>query len=48
MSGEVYLGRYEAERLLGEGGMGRVFLGQDLQTDRQVVIKIMHDHVART
>src|SRR6187549_3438032 len=40
MIGRIFLGRYEAVRLLGEGGMGRVYLG------RQVVIKVMHDHVA--
>jgi serine/threonine-protein kinase len=46
MSGEVFLGRYQALRLLGEGGMGRVFLGRQLDTGREVVIKVMHDHIA--
>jgi serine/threonine protein kinase len=46
MTGEVFLGRYKALRLLGEGGMGRVFLGQEIRSGRQVVIKLMHDHVA--
>lgn len=44
--GMVYLGRYRAERLLGAGGMGRVFLGQELSSGRVVVIKVMHPHVA--
>src|SRR3954469_8903367 len=47
MIGRVFLGRYEATRLLGEGGMGRVFLARQLDLpDRQVVIKVMHDHIA--
>jgi serine/threonine protein kinase len=44
--GEVFLGRYRAVRLLGKGGMGRVFLGEELSNGRQVVIKVMHDHIA--
>jgi serine/threonine-protein kinase len=47
MIGRVFLGRYEATRLLGEGGMGRVFLARQLDLpDRQVVVKVMHDHIA--
>jgi serine/threonine-protein kinase len=46
MLGRVFLGRYESIRLLGEGGMGRVFLGRQLDLGRQVVIKVMHDHIA--
>jgi serine/threonine protein kinase len=46
MVGRVFLGRYQAVRLLGEGGMGRVYLAQQLDLGRQVVVKIMHDHVA--
>ena len=30
---------------LGEGGMGTVFLGQDLQLDRKVAIKLLHARV---
>jgi eukaryotic-like serine/threonine-protein kinase len=46
MVGRVFLGRYEAIRLLGEGGMGRVYLARQTDLGRQVVVKVMHDHVA--
>ena len=46
MIGRIFLGRYEAVRLLGEGGMGKVYLARQLDLGRQVVIKVMHDNVA--
>ncbi len=46
MIGRVFLGRYETIRLLGEGGMGRVYLARQLDLGRQVVVKVMHDHIA--
>ena len=46
MIGRMFMGRYEAIRLLGEGGMGRVFLARQIDLGRQVVIKVMHDHIA--
>jgi serine/threonine-protein kinase len=46
MVGRIFLGRYEALRLLGEGGMGRVYLARQIDLGRQVVVKVMHDHVA--
>jgi serine/threonine protein kinase len=46
MLGRVFMGRYETIRLLGEGGMGRVYLARQLDLGRQVVIKVMHDHIA--
>jgi eukaryotic-like serine/threonine-protein kinase len=46
MVGRVFLGRYQVISLLGEGGMGKVFLARQLDLDRQVVVKVMHDHVA--
>src|SRR5215467_7963576 len=46
MVGRVFMGRYEVLRLLGEGGMGRVYLARQLDLGRQVVVKVMHDHVA--
>jgi len=47
MIGRVFLGRYEVQRLLGEGGMGRVYLARQTDLGRQVVVKVMHDHVAQ-
>ena len=44
--GRVFLGRYEPIRLLGEGGMGRVYLARQTDLGRQVVVKVMHDHIA--
>ncbi len=41
------MGRYEAIRLLGEGGMGKVYLARQLDLGRQVVVKVMHDHIAQ-
>ncbi len=46
MLGRLFLGRYEAVRLLGEGGMGRVYLARQIDLGRQVVVKVMHDHIA--
>lgn len=46
MIGRVFLGRYEIQRLLGEGGMGKVYLARQQDLGRQVVVKVMHDHVA--
>ena len=46
MLGRVFLGRYEAVQLLGEGGMGRVYLAKQADLGRHVVVKVMHDHVA--
>ncbi len=46
MIGRVFLGRYETRRLLGEGGMGKVYLARQLDLGRDVVIKVMHEHIA--
>jgi serine/threonine protein kinase len=43
---EVFLGKYQALHLLGEGGMGQVYYGRDLRTRQEIVIKVMHDHLA--
>jgi serine/threonine-protein kinase len=46
MEGRIFFGRYQVAHLLGEGGMGRVYLARQLQSGRPVVIKILHDHIA--
>ena len=46
MIGRTILGRYEIQRLLGEGGMGRVYLAKQNDLGRQVVVKVMHEHIA--
>lgn len=46
MIGRIFLARYEIQRLLGEGGMGRVYLAKQTDLGRQVVVKVMHDHIA--
>jgi serine/threonine-protein kinase len=44
--GQVFLGRYQTLQLLGEGGMGKVYLGRNTEDDSQVVIKVMRPEVA--
>ncbi len=46
MKGKLFLGRYEVQRQLGEGGMGRVYLARQLDLQRHVVVKVMHEHLA--
>jgi serine/threonine-protein kinase len=41
-------GEYSLERELGRGGMGIVYLARDVQLDRDVAIKVLPSHLART
>ncbi|HEY3549436.1 MAG TPA: protein kinase [Gaiellaceae bacterium] len=45
-SGDLIADRYELEELVGTGGMSSVFRARDLQLDRRVAIKILHEHYA--
>jgi tetratricopeptide (TPR) repeat protein len=37
--------RFQIERLLGEGGMGRVYAARDTELDRPVAVKVMRDEL---
>ncbi len=44
--GQVIEGKYRILRLLGEGGMGAVYEGENVAIQRRVAIKILHSAVA--
>ena len=41
--GQLLEGKYKVGRLLGRGGMGAVFLGENTRIKRTVAIKVLHD-----
>lgn len=45
--GAVLGGRYQLGRLIGEGGMGAVYEGRHLVTERLVAVKILHAELAQ-
>ncbi|HET9934467.1 MAG TPA: protein kinase [Polyangiaceae bacterium] len=42
--GQVLVGKYRVERVLGAGGMGLVVAARHLQLDERVAIKLLHAH----
>jgi len=44
--GDLIADRYELEELVGTGGMSSVFRARDHQLEREVAIKILHQHYA--
>ena len=44
--GDLIADRYELEELVGTGGMSSVFRAHDLQLERDVAVKILHQHYA--
>src|SRR5436190_239399 len=45
-AGQIIEGKYRIVRLLGEGGMGAVYEGENTRIHRKVAIKILHSGVA--
>src|SRR6478735_3467068 len=46
--GDIIDGKYKILRLIGEGGMGVVYEGENVRIHRRVAIKILHTTVARS
>lgn len=42
LTGKIIASQFRVERLLGEGGMGSVYLAEQLEMGRKVVVKVMH------
>jgi serine/threonine-protein kinase len=40
------VGRYPVEALVGRGGIGLVLRARDLELDRRVAVKVLHEHLA--
>ena len=40
-------GRYELLRIIGEGGMGKVYEARQKRVDRLVAVKVLHSHWAK-
>ena len=45
-TGQIIEGKYRIVRLLGEGGMGAVYEGENVRIHRKVAIKVLHSGVA--
>jgi serine/threonine-protein kinase len=46
MIGQVLLKRYKVVRLLGDGGMSRVYLANQLDMSREVAVKVLRENLA--
>ncbi len=42
LSGQIIASQFQVERMLGEGGMGAVYLADQIDMGRKVVIKVLH------
>src|SRR5262245_1926341 len=45
-SGDIIDGKYRIIRLIGEGGMGAVYEGENVRIHRRVAIKVLHSGIA--
>src|SRR4249920_2219112 len=45
-AGQIIDGKYRVGRLIGEGGMGTVYEGENSRIGRRVAIKVLHARVA--
>src|SRR5215471_16622298 len=45
-AGQIIEGKYRIVRLLGEGGMGAVYEGENVRIHRRVAIKVLHPSAA--
>jgi serine/threonine-protein kinase len=45
--GALVAGRFRVESLIGEGGMGRVYLATQLGLKRRAAVKVLHAHLAQ-
>ncbi|MBY0549043.1 MAG: hypothetical protein K2W95_17350 [Candidatus Obscuribacterales bacterium] len=44
-NGEIFDGKYQVVKMLGHGGMGTVYQAVELELQRQVAIKLVHDQL---
>jgi eukaryotic-like serine/threonine-protein kinase len=47
-TGDIIDGKYRIVRLIGEGGMGAVYEGENMRIHRRVAIKVLHAGIAQT